>query len=211
MNKKAIYLLLFLFIAVRLNAQNDSINLLVRQEASLNVLSFLNLIPEGRERDYGFDSRSDFSQIKIEDPVQTYFVSSMNNKLTFISANEWRVPISVDGNFVSLLTVQMNNGNPEIVDFGGNKLAQKIQEFKKLYSGEAAHCVMIRNTFLNRDYVTLDFSSLYSQNDSSGLLDINVNSLNPIYQINEGQPIKTDVANFCRETFEFISESNKKK
>ena len=60
MNNKAYYLLLVFFISLRLTAQDINTNLLVREQASLKALSFLNLIPEGREKDYGFESRSDF-------------------------------------------------------------------------------------------------------------------------------------------------------
>lgn len=128
-NKKTNYLLLVFFISVRLIAQDNNINLLVKQKVSQEVLSFLNLIPEGKEINYGFNSRSDFSKTTIKEPYQTYYVSDKNNKSGFIPGNEWHVPLSVDGNYVALLTVQINNGKAEAVDFGANILAQKIMDY----------------------------------------------------------------------------------
>jgi hypothetical protein len=139
MNRKIFYLLLAILLSVRLVAQD--VRILVKEEASLKALSFLNLIPEGREKDYGFESRNDFSKIKIEEPYQTFYILNKEGKLGVISGNEWRVPISVDGKYISLLTVQMNKGKAEVVDIGGNLLAHKLQEFEKIiFEGvESAH------------------------------------------------------------------------
>ena len=211
MNNKAYYLLLVFFISLRLTAQDINTNLLVREEASLKALSFLNLIPEGREKDYGFDSRSDFSKIKIEEPYQTYYLSYKNNQLAFFPGNEWRVPISVDGHYVSLLTVQMNKGKAEAVDFGGNVLSQKIQEFETLYPDNASQRIMIRNTFLERDYITTNFTSLCIQKNAGDFIEINTASLQPIYQLNEGQPVKTSIAVFYTETMDLIKKTSDNK
>lgn len=50
-------------------------------------MSFLDLIPEGKERDYGFNSRSDFSKIKTERPYKIYYISISNDNLIFILNN----------------------------------------------------------------------------------------------------------------------------
>jgi hypothetical protein len=211
MNRKTYYLLLVFFISARLIAQNNNADLLVKEQASLKALSFVNLIPEGKEKDYGFNNRSDFSKIKIEEPYQTYYVSDKYNELTFISGNEWRVPVSVDGHYVALLTVQINNGNAEVVDFGANVLAQKIQEFEKLFPDEASQRVIIRNTFLKRDYITTNLSSLYNQNKGKDCMEINTSSLQPVYQLNAGQPVKTSIAIVCDETMDLINKTKDNK
>jgi hypothetical protein len=207
MNKKIYFLLLVFFISLRLSAQDINTTLLVREEASFKALSFLNLIPEGREKDYGFNTRSDFSIIKIEEPYQTYYVSYQNNKLVFFPGNEWRVPVSVQGHYVTLLTVQINKGKAEAVDFGGNVLAQKIQEFETLNPDKASQRFMIRNTFLERDYITTNFTSLCNQQKVDVFVEINTTSLQPIYQLNEGQPLKTNIAVFCAETIDMINKA----
>ncbi len=87
MKQKTSYLLLVFFISAKLIAQNINTISMIKEEASQKALYFLNLIPEGREKDYGFNKRSDFSKIKIEEPYQTYYVSEKNDKLMFISGN----------------------------------------------------------------------------------------------------------------------------
>lgn len=211
MNKKVCFLILVFFISVRLIAQDNSIKSLVKEEASLKAIFFLNLIPEGREKEYGFDSRSDFARIKIEEPYQTYYVANEKLILTFVSGNEWRVPLSVDGNYVALLTVQINQGKAEVVDFGGNILAQKIQEFEKLYPIKSSQHIIIRNTFLKRDYIATDFTSLYNQNKGAKFMEINPNSSQEIYQINQGLPIKTSMSDFNYETKDLINNTSDNK
>ena len=206
MNNKAFYLFLVFFISLRLTAQNDNTMLLVREAASLKALTFLNLIPVGREKDYGFESRNDFLTIKIEEPYQTYYVRGGSNHLEFFSGNEWRVPLSVDGVYKSLLTVQINNGKAEVIDFGGNVLAHRIQEFEKSYPDKSNQHVIIRNTFLERDYMATNFLLLCNQSNGNGFIEINENSLQPVYQLNEGKPLKTSIAVFCNETMDMINQ-----
>jgi len=209
MSRKSLYLAVVFFISVKLFAQNGDINLAIKQEASLKVASFLNLIPEGQERNYGFDSRADFSKIKIEEPYLTYYISYTNAKLTFVSGNEWRVPVSVDGRYLTLLTAQINNGTVEVVDIGAHVLAQKIQEFEKIHPNNGAQRVIIRNTFLKQDFIPSDFTSLYNKNGD--VLEINASSTLLIYQINEREPIATNMAFFCEQTLNLINntEGNK--
>jgi hypothetical protein len=209
MNKKIQFILLLSFISIQLIAQNNDINLLIKKEASLNAHYFLSLIPIGREKEYGFSNRDDFSKIKIEEPYKTYYVSKKDNKLWLNAGNEWRVPISVNGEYLSLLTIQINNGNPEIVDLGGNLLAHKIQEFEKINSNETVdQNVIIRNTFLNKDYMTTKFSSISLENKSiSNLYEININTTQFIYQINENLPIKTSITAFYNATMNLINNN----
>jgi len=161
-------------------------------EATLRAATFLNLIPEGSEADYGFNSRSDFSRIKIEKPYKTYYISADDNQLTF-ALSDWRVPISVDGDYKTLLTVQNINGKAEVVDLGGNKLAQKIQEFEKLYTTGDNLRLMIRNTYLNQDYITVNFSLSSTKVDANNLDEINKNSLQSLYQLSSDQPTKISI------------------
>lgn len=207
-NKKTCYLLLFLFISARLLAQNNDVSQLVKEEASQAASSFLNLIPVGEEKSYGFNSRIDFSKVKIEEPYQTYYVTNRNDKLGFVSGNEWRIPLSVDGNYVALLTARINMGKVEIVDFGAAKLAQKIQELEILYSSKTSQHILIRNIFLKQDYISVNFSLLGDTNKNTDFVDINIDSSEPIYQLNEGRPIKTSITKFCNETMTKINDDS---
>ena len=181
--------------------KDKQINDLVKNAASQKVESFLALIPEGREKDYGFKNRSDFSRVKIEEPYQVFYLLKKDDKLIFNSGNEWRVPLSVDGHFVALLTVQVTDGVAEAVDFGANVLAQKIEEFETLYSKGNNERVLIRNTFLKRDYMTTTFSSLCGQKTDNGF-EINTKEVMPIYHINAGRPAPSDFSIFYKESLE---------
>ncbi len=200
-------LILALMFSTNVFAQSQAPNNLVKEAASLKALSFLNLIPDGRERDYGFAARGDFSRIKIEEPYETFYVRNKDNQLSFVAGNEWRVPVSVDGQYISMLTVVINNNKAEVVDFGGNILSGKIQEYEKLFPGEKGQRVLIRNTFLNHDYLTNDFVSLCKESRGAGLFTINVLSIQPLYQLSVGSPVKTSISGFCETTMDIINHA----
>lgn len=167
---KYIFLSFLFCFSLFAQAQESSLNALAKKEATAKVSSFLELIPKGREKDYGFESRADFDKVIIEEPYEVYYVTYQNNQMGLLAAGEWRVPLSVNGKFVSLLTVRLNDGNMEAVDFGGNLLAEKIQSFETVKSSANRDHVLIRNTFLQRDYLTEGFSTLglvYKENVSA--------------------------------------------
>jgi hypothetical protein len=188
MNKNMFILLLFT--TARLLAQDSSQTSLIKAAARLKSAYFLNLIPQGKEKDYGIASRNNFSNIKIEEPWQTFYLSCKDQNCSPLSANQWRVPLSIDGNFVALLTVQINQTShqPEAIDFGANLLAQKIQEFEKLHPSEIGQRMIIRNTILHRDYLTGDPSLLQ-----------------PVYLINQGPPQKTTMQEIEKESFRMLN------
>jgi len=192
----------------KLSAQNSNPVLLVKQEAQLKAPEFLNLIPEGREKEYGFANRNDFAKIKLEEPYETYYVNDKAGKLHFTSANEWRVPVAVNGTYVTLLTVQVVNGKAEVVDFGGNVLAQKLQEFEKLHGTKKNERVIIRNVFLKQDFMTANFKNLHKQNTGANAMELNKQTTEPLYLINKEKPAKTSVALFYSETMQVIKNTN---
>lgn len=208
MNNKRILFVLLFFICNRILAQNN--NILVKEEALKSAISFLNLIPEGREKDYGFDSRNDFSQIKIEEPYQIYYLNYENNELGFTTWHEWRVPISVNGVYKTLLAIQVFDGKTKCFDLGGNKLAQKIQEIEKLHLSKLNQHVIIRNTILNQDFMPSNFSALCDKIVSDVEFKINKNAIEPIFQINESAPIKTSIAQIINDTQYLIKNKSDK-
>ncbi len=199
-----ISLFLLFFVSIKASAQKIDERLLVKEEAKLKALYFLDLIPEGQEKEYGFKTRNDFSKIKVEEPYQVYHLTLENNELAFVPIYVWRVPISVDNQYATLLTVQINEDKAEVVGLGGQVLAKKIQEFELLYPNTTSQRVMIRNTYLKRDYVTTNFTSLCRPNGPVNLISIDTDAVEPLYQVNEFVPIKTSVADFQKTTMEFI-------
>lgn len=186
--KSLLYLSLLIGMSLSAQSQNrfpDQSTNLVKEAAIENASTFLELIPKGQEKEYGFDSRNDFSQIKIEEPFQMYYMGYKENKLGFVQANEWRVPISVNGKYVALLTVAFYEGKAELVDFGANVLAQKLQESMQ-QATTGSDRIIIRSTYLSRDYVTSDFAGLCKTKDANGFLELNLDSAQAMYQLNEG-------------------------
>lgn len=198
MKQKKLLFSLSLLIGMSLSAQHQdrrpeqSVNL-VKEAARENASTFLQLIPQGQEKEYGFDNRNDFSRIRIEEPFQLYYMSYNENKLGFVPANEWRVPVSVDGKYVALLTVAFYEGKAELVDFGANVLAQKLQEsVQQSIAGSAR--ILIRSTYLSHDYVTADFASLCKSIDANGFRELNMDSSQAMYQLNEGPATAVSVS-----------------
>ncbi|MEI8006846.1 MAG: hypothetical protein WCI48_11615 [Bacteroidota bacterium] len=205
MKTKIFCLFLVVFISLKLSAQNDNPVLLVKEAATAKAMYFLDLIPVGSENDYGFGSRSDFSKIKIGEPYQTYYVSGRNNHLEFFSGNEWRVPVSVDGAYQALLTVRISQGKAEVVGIGGSVLARNIQKFETILPDKTNERVMIRNTYLEQYFITANFTALCGQSTGNGFIEINTASLQPVYELNEGMPVKTSIAVFYQETMNLVN------
>ena len=166
---------------------------------------YLDLIPVGSENNYGFGSRSDFSKIQIGEPYQTYYVSVRDNQLEFFSGNEWRVPVSVDGTYQTLLTVRITQGKAEVVGLGGSVLARKIQEFETLIPDKTNERVIIRNTYTDQYFLTANFTALCGQSRGNGFIEINTASLQPVYELKEGMLVKTSIAGFYRETMNLVN------
>lgn len=209
MNNKFLLLSFILLMAVGLNAQNSNAVSLVKEAANQKALSFLNLIPEGSEKEYGFNNRSDFSRAKIGEPYQTYYVAYQENKLVLTPGNEWRVPIAIDGYNVALLTVQIISEKAEVVNFGANVLAKKIQEFEQLHANESSDRILIRNTFLRSDYIATNLSSISNSSEKKSF-EFDSNSSQLVYRINAGEPEKISVASFCKETISHIDNTSER-
>jgi hypothetical protein len=217
MPKNFLYFLLLL--TTRLFPQDSTLISKIKEEANLKSSYFLNLIPDGKEKDYGISARSDFSRVKTEEPYQTFYLSCKGQSCSLVPGNEWRVPLSVDGNYVALLTIQMDakSGHPEAVDFGANLLAQKFQEFEKGHAREIIRHIVIRNTILNRDYIMTDLSDMVSKSksgkmntESNETLFINPASVIPVYLINKDLPAKTTLSEIERESLKVLNAAGNK-
>lgn len=207
MIRRLAILLLFLLSTHKLFAVVVDVNARVKAEAMAQVASFVNLIPQGKESEYGFLSRSDFSRIKIEEPYQVYYVTKEDQELALIPTN-WRVPLSVNGKYKALLTVELRDGKPKVVDFGSRLLAEKLQEFEQLQAGKLKERVMIRNTILVHDYLSGSLDELCSmQGDGFTKHWLNAYSAVLLYQVNFGAPTLVSTAKFFQETMDCAKES----
>jgi hypothetical protein len=178
--------------AQRLDRTKQYVNL-VKEAAVKNASTFLQLIPEGQEKEYGFENRTDFLNIKIEEPFQMYYMSYKENKLGFLNGNEWRVPLSVNGKYVALLTVVFNNEKAEVVDFGASVLAEKLQELEPQFI-DGSQRILIRSTYLAHDYISPNFNTLSETEDATDFRAVNMDSTQLLYELNAG-PAKAVTVN----------------
>jgi hypothetical protein len=120
------HLFLFLVLVGNLvNAQtiNDAISKDIKSKTALN----LSKIPVGSEKLYGFDSRADFDNCTLGNPIR---MVTLTNENTLSEQDQWRVPVKLNGMNKTLFTVQKINGTYEIVDIGGRILSNELQEIE---------------------------------------------------------------------------------
>jgi hypothetical protein len=133
----------------------------VQTVAMTDLQPFLNKIPAGRETEYGFRNREEFLRASVETPVQVFTINpdSMRNGIDpkgnyLIPLYEWRVPVVVDGEFRSLITVSMVNNTLKTVELGGESLAKEMMIF---WGNEHAGCqALLRLYQLQCDFWILD-------------------------------------------------------
>jgi hypothetical protein len=139
----------------------DASEATVQAVAMRDLADFLNKIPPGRETMYGFKNREEFLQASLGTPVRLFTIpsDSMRNgidakKSHVIPQNEWRVPIIIDGEFRSLLTVSMVNNVLKTVELGGELLAKELMDFwKREPKGRKA---LLRLYHLRCDFLVYD-------------------------------------------------------
>lgn len=92
--------------------------------------AFLARIPPGQETTYGFNARSEFAEATPGEPYQMYTVASGGSRSSVDQSlqpmNEWRVPVSVRGEYRALLTVIRDRDRWRAVDFGAALLAREL-------------------------------------------------------------------------------------
>jgi len=191
-----------LILSLKSLAQINDTSSIIKESAGKKINTFLNLIPNGQEPKYGFKTRQDFERVKIEEPIQVYYIKNIKNKLFFVFSNEWRVPFSINGEYISFLTIIEKSGEFEVVDLGGNILAKKIQELNMFLVNNTNKLILIRNTFLNVDYVSNNFEELFTKNAEGN--EIKINSDANVYKINENKPIKVSLSEFYQDTIQYL-------
>lgn len=119
-------------------AQDDEVSIEQVVEAANQALpGILDLIPVGREEDYGFKDRKEFEIATTGIPLLVYTFSNdflgnseFNEEESLLFTNQWRVPVIVNGGHKALLTVEYYDGKLKVVDFGAGVLAKELGSFK---------------------------------------------------------------------------------
>ncbi len=119
----------FMIVALPLAKSQDSLvsqPQYIKVYAQNNLLEMLSHIPVGQESLYGFNNREEFYKAQANEALKfvIYDDSLRQNTLS------WRLPISVDGEYRALLTIEEHKGVLRLADFGAAVLAKDIQEHR---------------------------------------------------------------------------------
>ena len=132
---------------------------------------FLNKIPPGYESRYGFVHRDEFTRTTVGKPLRVYTAYPDSRKEeTGIPVkwpyllNEWRVPLLVDGEFRSLLTIVETDGVLKAVDLGAAKLAREIGTFNR--NNPDGSKALFRLDRLKCDFILIKKSNAPIQEDA---------------------------------------------
>jgi hypothetical protein len=166
----------------------------LRELAVMKLPAFLEKIPAGNERAYGFISRKEFSKIIIGAPYQVYTIQPdsikdkiLQTKQYLTPLDEWRIPITIDGKFRALATAAKVNGEWQLVDIGATSLAKELGEFESLSTSKKTSK---RKSILRLYQLQCDFLLISDKTASIEMSDIHpMRSSKPILQ-SYAKPIK---------------------
>ncbi len=168
--KHLIILLCFLFSIHNSYAQSDDLQNVIAA-ANSGLQEWLQKIPEGKESLYGFRNRNDFATATIGRPYEIKTLNSLffsDAKLTeknyLISTGEWRVPILVNGEYHSLLTIGKMNDRWVAVGLGAAGLAQELGAFEKNYPSFNQKGILLRVHQLKCDFILFALNNSQSFN-----------------------------------------------
>ena len=138
-------------------SQNVKNDLIIYVEEHYSQI--LELIPLDRENLYGFENREMFKHCEVGTPIK---LLRINFKNEMEITNEWRIPLLINGNTITLLTViEDETQNFKIVDMGGNVLAKLIDKYNT-HNEKIAY--LLRDYRSETDYVAFEFVSRFEKN-----------------------------------------------
>jgi hypothetical protein len=106
---------------------NQNISEAVKQQLN----DFLNLIPVNAEKDFGFNSRSEFAQAV---PATIYRSIGVDKDGNTFQTNLYNVVVAVNNSYRAVLSVSLNtDGKYEIQTAGAAPLAKELQALEQQY------------------------------------------------------------------------------
>ena len=135
-------------------------NKYISDAAGKSLKSFLDKIPVGKEKLYGFDDRSEFNRAITGSIYCVYTLNQdffsdeiIADKNYFKPTDEWRVAVVVDGKYRSFITVSLVNNKFKADNLGGNGLAIEIQDLQKNLAYATNSISILRIYQLKCDFV----------------------------------------------------------
>ena len=121
-----VFILFCLCITGGMYAQSINQNIITATQKDLQT--WLDKIPEGNETPYGFTNRAEFKNAQVGTPIHVLTLSKdEQDNQTIVILNEYRVPVVVNNEYRTFVTVVFKDDQYHIVDLGGSLLAREIQ------------------------------------------------------------------------------------
>jgi hypothetical protein len=120
---------------------------------------FLNKIPPDRIENHGFRDSADYKRVRVEAPIRMYkaVISEKDGIIrSFQPTTQWRVPLSLDGEWRSLLTVVVVDGSYSVVNLGGASLARELQQKSRQLPKNAIRLHLLRIHETRQDWLGFD-------------------------------------------------------
>ncbi|MCJ7579200.1 MAG: hypothetical protein MUP98_01540 [Candidatus Aminicenantes bacterium] len=136
----------------------------VQQAAQEGLVYFLEKIPVGMEKNYGFNNRQEFDWAFLGEPYELYTIppDSLINEQPigagFLTPLEiWRFPVISQDSMRTLLTVAKMWGEWKAVSIGGTGIALELDQLEKMYSFDRNNTkrVMVRLFQIKSDFITI--------------------------------------------------------
>ncbi len=170
----------------------------VTDAAQKGLQNYLVLIPAGRENLYGFSTGDDLKNCTVGKPYQLlklsldFYQGTYDPAKNYLSpGKEWRVPVVMNGDNRTLLTVTADADTYNIVDLGGALLSRELQQ-ASAHTGDNDHFYILRIYPLSADFFvdaqTADISEASFTPLTSAIMAM-PSLQNKPYSLNEVLPI----------------------
>ena len=116
----------------------------VLKTAKAQLNNFIKDLPDESLADYGFSGKQEFRKITFGEPIPIFTL----NDTAVVFTSTWRVPIVIDKEYRSLLTVIQEEGVFRAVDFGACELAKAYAANKTPKTTGMLRVYEIRKDFL---------------------------------------------------------------
>ncbi|OIP00895.1 MAG: hypothetical protein AUJ97_07485 [Bacteroidetes bacterium CG2_30_32_10] len=146
------------------NSETDSILRTAKNQIHL----LIDNIPEANLNDYGFNNKAEFEKISFAPLIKIYTLKDTS----IIFTNTWRVPVVVDNEYRSLLTIINEDGVYKAVDYGASILAKAFLAKKTNQTIGLLRVYELKSDFLMEVNTQNQLKFVPIENANSNLYDL---------------------------------------
>jgi hypothetical protein len=149
--------LLTIFSAYCLKAQDKMSDVIGAAKAG--YAEYLQKIPSGREKEFGFKNRAEFKNVQVGKPYQVmtmlpefYHGNLVSGKDYVKSTSEYRFPLTINKNYRVMLTVAKMNGSWTVVNIGSAEMARELEQLEKKFPSSREQGKILLVTGINGEF-----------------------------------------------------------